>query len=278
MSDGSASDFTIPTHFNNPARPYLEFTSTPFDIERPTGIPPVFNKDNYPPLDGELWKDHWERLRKEEDRVDTESKRIKRVLQDFEDLREEHEEQEEGRKAAYEADLENYIARAQHEVEERKREEQCRASAVADVSIDTPVSAENPGEAESEEPVGVETGYQQRVAEEEEGQKTRKGKGKERSAETEWVASKKRCVDCVKYNTTCRVPASRRARACAACKKQILTSLQKLRFDGVIVPPVKKKGSKSDKRPGPEEAEASKLKKRKRGDDDEEYEGESEKE
>ncbi|KAF9256300.1 hypothetical protein L218DRAFT_950109 [Marasmius fiardii PR-910] len=229
MSDRSAPEFSIPTHFDNPARPRPEFTPTPFDIERPTRIPPVFNKDDYPPLDGESQKDHWERLRKEEDRVDTESKRIKRALQDFEDLKEEHEEQEEGQKAAYEADLESwereeeirqwkqeeeirqwkqvdYIARVQCEVEERKREEQRKASAAADVSTDTPASAENLDEAESEEPmkliaddpvfqVGIKTGYQQRVAEEEEGQKTRKGKGKERSAETEseteWIASKK---------------------------------------------------------------------------------------
>ncbi|KAF9261501.1 hypothetical protein L218DRAFT_988973 [Marasmius fiardii PR-910] len=359
MSDRFAPAFTIPTHFDNPAQPCLEFTPTPFDTECPTGIPPVFNKDDYPPLDGESWKDHQERLWKEEDRVDTESKRIKRALQDFEDLKEEHKEQEEGQKVAYEADLENweqeeelrqrkladYIACAQREVEERKREEQRRASAVADASTDTLASAENLDEAESEEsmkliaddPVfqaGIETGYQQRVAEEEEGQKTWKGKGKERLAETkletDWVASKKRCVDCVKYDTTCRVLASGRAQACAACKKhkskyeeslhktmeegfsdvvisnetqmdimeekvdkmvsllaenlevqkQILASLRKPRFDRVIVPPVKKKGSKSDKRPGPEEAEASKSsKKRKRGDDDdEEYEGESEKE
>ncbi|KAF9251434.1 hypothetical protein L218DRAFT_968649 [Marasmius fiardii PR-910] len=174
-------------------------------------------------------------------------------MQDFEDLKEEHEEWEEGRKAAYEADLESweqeeeirqrkwvdYIAHAQREVEERKKEEQRRASAVADVSTDTPASAENPDEAESEEPAGIETGYQQRVAEEEEGQKTWKGKAKERSAETksetEWVPSKKSvsfilfkfflnslssgCVDCVKYDTTCRIPASGRVRACAACKK-----------------------------------------------------------
>ncbi|KAF9265028.1 hypothetical protein L218DRAFT_957690 [Marasmius fiardii PR-910] len=292
MSNRSAPELTIPTHFNNPARPCLEFTPTPFDIECPTGIPLVFNKDDYPPLDGESQKDHQERLRKEEDRVDTESKGIKRALQDFEDLKEEHEEQEEGQKAAYEADLENYIARAQHEVEERKREEQHRASAVADASTDTLASAENPDEAESKEPmkliadnpvfqVGVETGYQQRVAEEEEGQKTRKGKGKEKSAETEWVALKKRCVDCVKYDTTCRVPASGRAQACAACKKHKSKCLNTGQpFDGVIVPPAKKKGSKSDKRLGPEEAEASKSsKKRKRGDDDDkEYEGELEKE
>ncbi|KAF9259548.1 hypothetical protein L218DRAFT_963590, partial [Marasmius fiardii PR-910] len=257
-----------------------------------------FNKDDYPPLDSKSRKDHRERLQKEEDRVDTESKRIKR------------------RKWA------DYIAHAQREVEERKREEQRKASAAADASTDTPASTENPDDAESEEPMklitddpvfqaGVETGYQQRVAEEEEGQKTRKGKGKERSAETEseteWVASKKRCVDCVKYDTTCCVLASGRAQACAACKKHeeslcktmeegfsnVVISNEtcmdmmeekvdkmKLRFDGVIVPPAKKKRSKSDKQPGPEEAEASKSsKKRKRGDDDnEEYEGESEKE
>ncbi|KAF9256674.1 hypothetical protein L218DRAFT_966145, partial [Marasmius fiardii PR-910] len=249
MSDGSAPELTIPTHFDNPARPCLEFTPTPFDIERPTGIPPVFNKDNYPLLDGESQKDHWERLQKEEDRVDTESKRIKRAMQDFEDLKEEHKEREEGRKMAYEADLESweqeeeirqrkqadYIAHAQCEIEERKREEQHKESAAADVSTDTPVSAENVDDAESEEPMklitddpvfqaGVKTGYQQRVAEEEEGQKTQKGKGKERSAETEsetdWVASKKRCVDCIKYDTTCRILASGRVRACAACKKR----------------------------------------------------------
>ncbi|KAF9255832.1 hypothetical protein L218DRAFT_966931 [Marasmius fiardii PR-910] len=293
MSNGSAPELTILTHFDNPAHPCPEFTPMPFDTERPTGIPPVFNKDNYPPLDGELQNDHWERLQKEEDRVDTESKRIKRALQDFEDLKEEHEEQEEGRKVVYEADLENYIAHAQHEVEEGKREEQRKVSAAADVPTDTLASTENPDEVESEEPMklitddpvfqaGIETG----------GAEDLEGKGKERLAETEWVASKKRCVDCVKYDTTCCVPTSRQAQACAACKKhkskcsntgrpfQILASLRKPRFDGVIVPPAKKKGSKSDKRPGPEEAEASKSsKKRKRGDDDnEEYEGESEKE
>ncbi|KAF9252446.1 hypothetical protein L218DRAFT_968599, partial [Marasmius fiardii PR-910] len=195
MSDGSTPELTIPTHFDNPARPRPEFTPTPFDIECPTGIPPVFNKDDYPLLDGESRKDHCERLRKEEDRVDTESKRIKRAMQDFEDLKEEHEEREEGRKMAYEADLESW-----------EQEEEIRQRKWA-------------GGRE-----GVETGYQQRVAEEEEGQKTRKGKGKERSAEaeseTEWVPSKKRCVDCVKYDTTCRVPASGRARACGACKKR----------------------------------------------------------
>ncbi|KAF9265024.1 hypothetical protein L218DRAFT_957677 [Marasmius fiardii PR-910] len=294
MSNGSAPEFTIPTHFDNPTQPHPEFTPMPFDTECPTGIPLVFNKDDYPPLEGESWKDHRERLRKEKDRVDTESKRIKRVLQDFEDLKEEHEEQEEGRKAAYEADLENweqeeelrqwkwadYIAHVQREVEERKREEQRRASAAADASTDTPVSAENPDDAESEEPMKL-------IADnpEEEGQKTRKGKGKERSveteSETEWVASKKRCVDCVKYDTTCHVLASGRARACTACKKHKSKCLNTGQpFDRVIVPPAKKKGSKSDKRLGPEEAEVSKsLKKRKRGDDDdEEYEGESEKE
>ncbi|KAF9257770.1 hypothetical protein L218DRAFT_965032, partial [Marasmius fiardii PR-910] len=106
MSDGSTPEFTIPTHFDNPAWPRPEFTPTPFDTERPTGIPPVFNKNDYPPLDGKSRKDHWERLWKEEDRMDIESKRIKRVLQDFEDLKEEHKEREEGQKAAYEADLE----------------------------------------------------------------------------------------------------------------------------------------------------------------------------
>ncbi|KAF9257544.1 hypothetical protein L218DRAFT_965250, partial [Marasmius fiardii PR-910] len=69
---------------------------------------PFFNKDDYPPLDGKSRKDHQERLREEEGRVDTESKRIKRALQDFEDLKDEHEEQEEGRKVAYEADLESW--------------------------------------------------------------------------------------------------------------------------------------------------------------------------
>ncbi|KAF9256671.1 hypothetical protein L218DRAFT_1007104 [Marasmius fiardii PR-910] len=108
MSDRSTPEFSIPTHFDNPAQPRLEFTPTPFDIEHPTGIPPVFNKDDYSPLDGKSRKDHRERLRKEEDRVDTESKRIKRAMQDFEDLKEEHEEREEGRKAVYEADLENW--------------------------------------------------------------------------------------------------------------------------------------------------------------------------
>ncbi|KAF9266304.1 hypothetical protein L218DRAFT_942533 [Marasmius fiardii PR-910] len=146
MSDGSAPDFTIPTHFDNPTQPRPEFTPTPFDAEPPTGIPPIFNKDNYPPLD--------------------ESKRIKRALQDFEDLKEEHEEQEEGRKAAFEADLQNweqeeelrqqnwvdYIARAQGEVEERKKEEQRRASAVADASPDVLVSAENLDDMEPKEP------------------------------------------------------------------------------------------------------------------------------
>ncbi|KAF9259780.1 hypothetical protein L218DRAFT_963257, partial [Marasmius fiardii PR-910] len=230
MSDGSAPELTIPTHFDNPTRPCPEFTPTPFDIERPTGVPPVFNKDNYPLLDGES--------RKEEDRVDTESKRIKRAMQDFEDLKEEHKEQEEGQKMAYKADLESweqeeeirqrkradYIAHVQREIEERKREEQGKESAAADVSTDTPASAENANDAESEEPISVKTGYQQQVAEEEEGQKTRKGKGKERSAETEletkWVPSKKRCVDCVKYDTTCRVPASGQVQACTACKKR----------------------------------------------------------
>ncbi|KAF9254117.1 hypothetical protein L218DRAFT_1010087 [Marasmius fiardii PR-910] len=345
MSDESAPEFTIPTHFDNPTWPCPEFTPTPFDTERPTRIPPVFNKDDYPSLDSESRKDHQEQLRKEEDRVDTESKRIKRMLQDFEDLREEHEEREEGRKVVYEADLESweqeeeiqqrkradYIAHAQREVEERKREEQRRASAVADVSTNTPASAENPDEAESKEPMkliaddpvfqaGVETGYQQRVAEEEEGQKTRKGKGKERSAETEWgvltvSTCKKRKSKCSNTGRPSSALVSADEESLhktmeegfsnviisnetrmdlmeekvdkmvsllaenLEVQKQILASLQKPRFHGVIVPPAKKKGSKSDKRPGPEEAKASKSKKRKRGDDDdEEYERESEKE
>ncbi|KAF9263128.1 hypothetical protein L218DRAFT_1036799 [Marasmius fiardii PR-910] len=283
MSDRSAPEFTIPTHFDNPTRPCPEFTPTPFDTECPTGIPPVFNKDDYPPLDGESWKDHREQLQKEEDRVDTERM-----------------------KAVYEADLENweqeeelrqwkradYIAHAQREVEERKREEQCRASAVADASTDTPASAENPDDMKliADDP----------VFQEEEGQKTRKGKGKrkERSVETEWVVSKKNeeslrkmmeegFSDVVISNETQMDMMEEKVDKMVSLlvenlevQKQILTSLRKLRFDGVIVPPAKKKGSKSDKRLGPEEAEASKsLKKRKRGDDDdEEYEGESERE
>ncbi|KAF9263131.1 hypothetical protein L218DRAFT_1000044 [Marasmius fiardii PR-910] len=317
MSDGSAPEFTIPTHFDNPARPRPEFTPMPFDAECPTGIPP-----------------------KEEDKVDTESKRIRRALQDFEDLKEEHKEQEEGWKAAYEADLENweqeeelrqwkqadYIAHAQREVEERKREEQCRASAAADASPDVLASTENQDEAESEEPMkliaddpvfqaGIETGYQQQVAKEEEGQKTQKGKGKERSAETEWgvltvssmtqlamyrhlderglaqparsaspnvrtladcllpsyLEMKSLCMDMMEEKVDKMIP-------WADYFTEILASLRKPRFDRVVVPPAKKKGSKGDKRPGPKEAEGSKLsKKRKRGDDDdEEYEGELE--
>ncbi|KAF9254024.1 hypothetical protein L218DRAFT_951893, partial [Marasmius fiardii PR-910] len=143
--------------------------------------------------------------------------------------------------------------------------------------------------------VGVETGYQQRVAEEEEGRQTWKGKGKEGSAETEWVLAKKNeealrktmeeglsdivisietQIDMIEEKVDKMVGLLAQN---LEVQKQILTSLWKPRFDGVIVPPAKKKGSKSDKRLGPEEAEGSKsLKKRKRGDDA--YEGETEKE
>ncbi|KAF9267273.1 hypothetical protein L218DRAFT_955752 [Marasmius fiardii PR-910] len=201
MSNGSAPELTISTHFDNPARPRPEFTPTPFDTEHPTGIPLVFNKDDYPPLDGKLWKDYRERLWKEEDRVDTESKRIKRALQDFEDLKEEHEERKEGRKAAYEADLESweqeeeirqqkwvdYIAHAQCEVEERKREEQCgRRNWVSATSCR--------GRRGTEEPEG-------------------KGKG-------EVGGNRVGCVDYVKYDTTCHVLASGRARACKKRKSK----------------------------------------------------------
>ncbi|KAF9258622.1 hypothetical protein L218DRAFT_1080352 [Marasmius fiardii PR-910] len=146
--------------------------------------PLVFNKDDYPPLDGKLWKDHWERLQEEEDKVDTVIKKIKRVLQDFEDLKEEHKEWEMERRAAFKADLQTHW-----EMEERKKEQERVVSAVADkeksamtdTSSNTLVSGERPGEAEPEEPMkliaddpvfqmGVQINYQQWVAEEEEGQ------------------------------------------------------------------------------------------------------------